>query len=196
MNLPGWADVEFSKRLAEIRQRGEGQHTEFKEDFPEQGHSLCTEVAAFASSGGGTILLGVCNNGDTAGLDGDTEEKRDALIHRAQNLIASVQPPVAYQLALGYDCGCILGIVVENKQSEPVYYYSNRPYKRDGRSSRPATPDEVKSLVWSHPSAEHQQRMEELNYQRAKYFQEHMKQLDEDQAQSMKLMERALLGPR
>jgi predicted HTH transcriptional regulator len=194
MTFPAWADEEFSARLAEMRRAGEGQHAEFKEEFPQQGHSLCTEVAAFASSGGGTILLGVQNNGEVAGLNGSSEEKRDELLQRAQGLIASVQPPVAYQLALGFDVGCILGIIVELKQSEPVYYYSHRPYVRDGRTSRPATPDEVKSRVWDHPSAEHKRKMEELNYQMAKNFQEHMQRLDSDSAEHMAAANRAFLG--
>lgn len=194
MALPGWADEDFSTRLPAIRSGGEGQHAEFKEDFPQQGHSLCTEVAAFASSGGGTILLGARNNGEVAGLNGSTEEIRDELLHRAQNLILSVQPPVAYQLALGYDGGCILGIIVEQKQSEPVYYYQQRPYVRDGRTSRPATPDEVKELVWSHPSSEHKRKMEELQYRILVDNHESLKRLDEQTAAASAESMRAFLG--
>lgn len=194
MSFPGWAHEEFSKQLPSIRSSGEGQHAEFKEDFPQQGHSLCTEVAAFASSGGGTILVGVRNNGDVAGLQGSTEELRDELLHRAQNLILAVQPPVAYQLALGYDSGCILGIVIEKKQSEPIHYYQQRPYVRDGRTSRPATPDEVKELVWSHPSSEHKRKMEELQYRILVDNHESLKRLDEQAASATAESMRALMG--
>ena len=193
MTLPGWADEEFSKRLPNVRAIGEGQQAEFKEEFPQQGHSLCTEVAAFASSGGGTILLGVRNNGEVAGIEGSTEEQRDDLLHRAQNLIVSVQPPVAYQLVLGYDEGCILGIIVEKKQTEPVYYYTQRPYVRDGRTSRPATPGEVKDLVWSHPSSEHKRKMEDLNYQMVKNHQEQMAKIGAADADLTALSRRRFL---
>jgi ATP-dependent DNA helicase RecG len=193
MALPSWANEEFSKSLPTIRKAGEGQTAEFKEEFPQQGHNLCTEVAAFASSGGGIILIGVCNNGDVKGLDGTTEEVRDGLLHRAQSLVAGIQPSVAYQMMIGHDGGCILGILVEKEQSEPVFYYQQRPYVRDGRTSRPATPNEVKELVWSHSSSEHKRQMEELQYRILVDNHEGLKRLDDQAATASAESMRTLL---
>jgi predicted HTH transcriptional regulator len=50
-------------------------------------------------------------------------------------------------------------------QDEPVFYYEYRPYVRDGRRSRPATPDEVKERVWAHPSSEFRREAERLKLQ-------------------------------
>jgi ATP-dependent DNA helicase RecG len=193
MAIPAWANEELSKLLPQIRKAGEGQNAEFKEEFPDQGHSLGTEVAAFATASGGWILLGVHNNGDVAGLDCDSEAKRDALLHRAQNLIATIQPPVNYQLALGYDGGAVLGIIVAENQKEPVYYYQFRPYLRDNRTSRPAGPEEVKELVWSHSSSEHQRKMEELNYRIANDHHETMAKATADQHAVLEDLRRSVL---
>jgi predicted HTH transcriptional regulator len=56
----------------------------------------------------------------------------------------------------------VLGLNIP-KQCEPVFYYDYRPYLRDGSISRPATPDEVKELVWSHPSSEQKRFIEQTN---------------------------------
>ncbi len=194
MTIPAWADEELSKRIAGIRAVGEGQRAEFKEEFPPQGHSLGTEVAAFASSGGGEVLLGVCNNGTVAGLDGDSEEKRDELQQRAHGIIGNVQPGVDYQLRFGFDGGCILAIIVADKQSEPVYYYHQRPYVRVDRTSRPANPEEVKTLVWSHPSSEHKRKMEELQLELLREHQADIAKINEIQRESMQDTMRSLLG--
>jgi predicted HTH transcriptional regulator len=92
MNLPEWAFPDVSARLPEIRQRDEGQDVEFKEDFPKQAHNLGSEIAALATSGGSTILIGVHNNGDVSGLEVATEDDRDDVIHRAQNIVRTVEP--------------------------------------------------------------------------------------------------------
>lgn len=168
MALPGWADPTLSAELAQIGAAGEGPNVEFKQDFPKHNHMLCKEVAAMATSGGGIILLGIQDNGVVSGLDGDTEAKRDELLHTTQNLIAIVQPRVKYTIDFGFDGGCVLGIFIADGQDEPVYYFDHRPYVREGRMSRPATPDEVKTRVWSHPSSEHRKQVQELTLKRVR----------------------------
>ena len=122
-------------------------------------------MAAFATSGGGLILIGVRDDGSVTGL---IEADRDKHYHRAQAIASQVQPRVDCRVSLCFDEGFIVVICVHDKQSEPVYYYEQRAYIRDGRASRPATPDEVKNAVWSHSSSEHKRKMEELKYQMAK----------------------------
>lgn len=165
MSIPSWAVQGMDEVLPEIRARGEGQSCEFKEDFPAQAHELAKEVAAFATSGGGLILLGVDDDGNVIGLD---EANRDKLYHRAQNIASEVQPSVNCDVALCFDEKFIIVITVRDDQSEPVFYYDYRPYIRDGRTSRPATPKEVKDKIWAHLSSEHKKRVEDLNYEIAK----------------------------
>lgn len=169
--IPPWANVELCTKIPEWRKQGEGATLEFKEDFPEQGHTLAREVAAFATSGGGTILIGVHNNGEVSGLAASTEDDRDALVHRAQNIVRTIKPQVKYQTGLASDEGkLILVIAIAADQGEPVFYYQERPYIRDGRESRPAEPNEVKERVWAHPSAEYAKKMQELKYESSRAF--------------------------
>ena len=165
MALPPWAYEDLSKLLPEIRAAGEHHCHEFKAEFPAQAHELAKEVAAFATSGGGLVLIGV---GDDGGVVGLSESDRDQLRLRAQGVVAQVRPRPLFDVTPCYDEGFILAILIRQDQAEPVYYYDHRPYIRDGSQSRPATPDEVKARVWTHPSAEHSRKMEVLQYEQAK----------------------------
>jgi hypothetical protein len=62
---------------------------------------------------------------------------------------------------------------------------------RDGRTSRRATPDEVKDRVWAHPSSDHRRKLEELkqeqlkraadlSHEKALKHQAHLDQISED----------------
>src|SRR6476646_4766966 len=104
MTIPAWADAEYSKQLPEIRVGGEGQHVEFIVDFSDEPREVAKEVAAFATSEGGNILLGVRNDGTVAGLKVDDHDK---ILHRVQGIVRTVQPPAAFTLHLCYDAGFI-----------------------------------------------------------------------------------------
>jgi ATP-dependent DNA helicase RecG len=165
--------------LPKIRGEGEGQAYEFKEDFPAQAHDLAKEAAAFATTGGGLILIGVRDDGSVAGLsDADT----DGLYHRAQRIVEQVSPAVMHRVSLCYDGGVVLVICIHQNQG--------RPYIRVGRTSRPASPDEVKAKILAHPSAEHKKRLEDLNYEIAKnHVEQSAKRIAEADAISLRLIE-------
>lgn len=175
MQLPPWADPELSNELPKLRAKGEGQGIEFKQEFPQQAHTLGESVAAFATSGGGIILIGVHKNGSIAGLHAQDENERDEHVRRAQGIVRTVSPPVNYDIGLACDEGQLILVLKILKQDEPVFYYQYRPYIRDGRISRPAEPEEVKERVWAHPSAEHKRRMEDLQYEQARNHVESIK---------------------
>jgi predicted HTH transcriptional regulator len=150
---PQWADAQLSNELPKLREKGEGQELEFKADFPPQAHDLAMEVASFASSGSGRILLGVADDGSLARLPLQDGALLDAAAQRAVGIVRSVRPDgnAKYQFAL--DDGQTVLCIQIPKQSGPLYYYDGRPYIRDDRVSRRATPDEVKSMVWKHPTS-------------------------------------------
>lgn len=128
---------------------GEGQHDEFKEALPDQGHALGREIAAFATSGGGTIFLGVSDASAVIGLAGlgDPESRVD-FRERVEGIARSVQPAVSLRVDYLDYGGATLCLARVPSGAEPVYYYDHRPYVRIGSQSRPATPAEVKDLIF------------------------------------------------
>lgn len=65
--------------LYRLISKGEGQSLEFKAAVPDVQH-LAREIAAFANSGGGKILLGVRDDGSISGVDGDIGIALDAAL--------------------------------------------------------------------------------------------------------------------
>jgi hypothetical protein len=130
----GVADI-----VSEALAGGEGPFVEFKEAFPDQARRLAEEIAAFSTSGGGVLLLGVDDFGRVVGCDDSRE--------RVEGVLQSVSPqPSATVEVYEHSEGRICVVQVADG-SEPVYYVDNRPYLREGSISRPARPDEVKHLI-------------------------------------------------
>ncbi len=164
--IPKWADAKLSAELPTICESGESSSIEFKDRFPEQGHRLAQELAALATSGGGAVFVGINNNGEIVGVDAPDADSRDDLVERAQGIVSQVRPVLRVEIVLAIRAGNTVLVLRVPRQSEPVFYYDHRPYIRDGRRSRPATPDEVKERVWSHPSSEHKLEEERIHRER------------------------------
>lgn len=148
-DLPHWVDAELSATLGRIVAAGETQSVEFKAQFPKQASDLGKEVAAFATTNAGTIILGIGDDGVVIGLD-DAQNLagRQALVARVEGLCAGgVKPSVTPILRFGLiDSRAVLSIDVP-KGSAPVYYSANIPYLRQLTAARPMTPDEVVEAV-------------------------------------------------
>jgi ATP-dependent DNA helicase RecG len=146
-----WIDQALSTRLPILRAQGEGQELEFKGELPKNAQELGREVAAFATSNAGLILVGVTDEGNLFGIpNGDRPEVRDELSRRVSGVCrAHVKPAVVPEIAFAVEDGRTVMVVSIKKGSEPVYYNNGRPYIRDHSESRPAEPHEVKYLVKS-----------------------------------------------
>ncbi len=82
-DIQDWADAQLSQDLPVLRSRGESQELEYIEALPQNTRELGKEIAAFATSNTGTILLGVSDFGDLIGLEGlESAEKRDQILQR------------------------------------------------------------------------------------------------------------------
>ena len=92
-------------------------------------------------------------------------------------------------------CAYIREVVAEGG-TIGVSYYDFRPYIRDDRRSRPATPDEVKERVWAHPSSEHKRRMEEIKAKQAETLQQMGEDFARQSAERSRMADEALLGRR
>ena len=144
-----WIDEQLSRDLPEIRDRGEGQEVEFKREFPQQTTDLGKEIAAFATSNSGQILIGVEDSGDLQGLENvATPEQRDELLRRVSGICTgSVKPAVTPRIRWAKEGDCVILAISVPKGPEPVYYITGRPYLRHLSESRPAEPHEVVNLI-------------------------------------------------
>lgn len=77
--------------VLEIITRGEDSRHQFKENINNQ-NSLAAEMVAFCNSSGGSILIGVSDNGDIAGLTNEDINRLNQLISNAAS--QSVRPPI------------------------------------------------------------------------------------------------------
>jgi hypothetical protein len=119
------------------------------ETFPTQASDLGKEIAAFATSNSGTILLGVSNDAEVIGLpDAATPAQRDALTIRIEGIAhGQVVPSITPVLDFYSLDEKVVMVLRVPKGSEPVYYCQGRPYLRHLTSSRPGAPHEVKELT-------------------------------------------------
>ena len=149
MKSDGYGDEEELRELLEAAiHGGEGSHYEFKEELPGQAHNLGKEIAAFATSGGGAIFLGISDAAAVIGLEGlEDEEARSDFRERVEGIARVVRPVVTPRIAYLDYGGATLCIVSVPDGGEPVYYYDHRPYVRIGSQSRPAEPEDVKQRI-------------------------------------------------
>lgn len=126
---------------------GEGPRAEFKREFPAQARDLAHEAAAFASTDGGVILLGVDDKGEVAGLpDLTTTNATAAFKARVEGAIRAVEPGVAVSIRFERVGSKTVCVVEVPRGLAAIYYVDSRPYIRVGSESRPAKPAEVDRL--------------------------------------------------
>lgn len=149
MKLPNWVDEQLSNDLPILRSRGEGQHLEFKEMFPQNTRDLAKEIAAFATSNQGTILIGVSDSGDLKGINGAEDQKeRDSILKRLEGICrGTVKPAITPIAKFAYENELVVLVINVPHGKQPVYYSGNTPYVRHLTESRPAEPHEVIDLI-------------------------------------------------
>lgn len=148
MDIEFWADPTLSEQLPAYRRAGEGQGLEFKREMPGQARDLAKEIAAFATSNDGLVLLGIADNGDLIGIPGAEDPKvRDELGRRILGVCTSIKPSIRPTLQWAVEDGIGVLCVRVTKGREPIYYSDQRPYLRDSSISRPAEPNEVVDLI-------------------------------------------------
>jgi len=175
--IPRWADEQISEDMASLREVGENLRVEFKADFPTQIHELAKELAAFGTSGGGFLFIGVNDNCESVGVEASNGDARDELIRRVRGIVSMVKPELKSRIGFAVeDVVCILFVEV-SVQDEPVFYYNGRPYIRNNDESRPATPEEVKESVWAHPSSSIRREEQQIELEKKKHTFESDQQL-------------------
>lgn len=144
MSFPEWADEELSLKLPKLRAQGEGQSLEFKRELGRAGDEIKKEIAAFASTNAGLILIGVDDDGSLVGLsDVDTAKKREQFRAQVEGRARSVSPPVTPAIKYLVEDGKIVLALEVRRGAQPVYYSNNIPYVRHITQAQPADPQEV-----------------------------------------------------
>lgn len=145
MSCPPWIDETLSRELPVLRDRGEDQHREFMRCYPKNGYELSKEIAAFASSNPGIILIGVADDGSLVGIEGvDTPEGRDRLCKRIEGVCSgNVRPAITPVVKFAKEEDAVVLAITIPRGAQPIYYNKNTPYVRHLTQARPADPHEV-----------------------------------------------------
>lgn len=139
-----WADAALSGEIVMIAAAGETQGVEFKAEIPKQVSNLAKEIAGFATSNAGRIVIGIDDDGRISGLDAMAQKSRAKLVERIEGLCAnSVRPAITPGIKFAVYAGKVVMVIEVPKGSAPIYYSANIPYLRQITATRPLTPEEV-----------------------------------------------------
>ena len=122
--------------LSAVTALGEGFTTEFKSSVPSNPRS---EICAFANATGGTILLGVTDEGDIVGI-GD----HNRLKSQVQTTKRSADPPVVVEVE---SVGQVLRVTVPEQHGQP-YSFGGRFYIREGANCQRMSRDETRESFY------------------------------------------------
>jgi ATP-dependent DNA helicase RecG len=134
--------------LLEIIGRDEDGRHQFKANFT-NGTAIAQEIVAFSNSGGGSIFVGVSDDGTFAGL-----QRED--MHRLNNLVSSaasqqVIPPVNPMTEnISTPNGLVMRIIIPNGISKPYMDNNGAIWVKSGADKRKATArEEIQRLYQS-----------------------------------------------
>lgn len=111
--------------LRSILACGEDSRHQFKRDET-NADSIAAELAAFANSGGGLLLLGVEDSGSVTGLDAASVRRLNQLISNAAS--QNIRPPI-HPITENIQTaqGIVIAVTVPDGLSKP---YRNMPFRR------------------------------------------------------------------
>jgi len=135
--------------LIPVIMQGEGRTIDFMVEFPGNASHLRDAIAAFATTEGGRVFLGVNNQGDVVGLPNlEQPQARDNLQQRIRGLLGSISPRPEVRIDFfSDDRGACIAVITIPKGPSPIYLSGSVPYIRDMDQSRPATAEEIQRLV-------------------------------------------------
>src|SRR5574337_389638 len=123
--------------LLQILARGEDSRHQFKRDET-NADSVAAELAAFANSGGGLLLLGADDNGSVCGLDAANVRRLNQLISNAAS--QNVRPPI-HPITENIQTaqGVVIAVTVPDGLSKPYLDGQGRIWIKSGSDKRHVT---------------------------------------------------------
>jgi ATP-dependent DNA helicase RecG len=123
--------------LFQVLARGEDSRHQFKRDAT-NADSVAAELAAFANSGGGKLILGVADDGLVTGLDATSVRRLNQLIGNAAS--QHVRPPV-HPLTENVQTvqGLVMVVTVPDGLAKPYVDHQGRIWVKQGADKRHVT---------------------------------------------------------
>ena len=123
--------------LLQILARGEDSRHQFKRDET-NADSIAAELAAFANSGGGLLLLGADDDGNVSGLDAVDVRRLNQLISNAAS--QNVRPPIhPITENIRTARGLVIAVTVPDGLSKPYVDNQGRIWVKSGSDKRHVT---------------------------------------------------------
>jgi len=146
-----------TKDLQYLINQGEGLRMEFKDAKDSVPSSFYETVVSFSNTDGGTILLGVDDDGIVKGINPDAEVDLTKNIITALNSRDCIDPPVYVQpFCINLPDGKVM--VIQIAASSQIHNYSGTIYSRDFESDLDIT--------------KNQQRLSDLYLRKRNFFTE------------------------
>lgn len=123
--------------ISELLKQGENASIEFKE-IVARPESLAKEIVAFANTQGGTLLLGVADNGKIIGIS-DDKNHEEYLANIARNNVIPV-------IDITIENKAIIAVSIPKGKDKPYQTLSNQFLIRIGSTNRVATQAELMRL--------------------------------------------------
>lgn len=105
-----------------LAQTGEGTYLEFKRTVP-SAEKIAREIAAFANTSGGTLLVGVDDDKTLVGVEGYQEE--EFLLNKAAHTLCQPNVPISIEV-VHYGERDLLVIRVPEAEVKPVFVKSEK----------------------------------------------------------------------
>lgn len=132
-----------------LAQTGEGTFLEFKRTIP-SAEKIAREIAAFANTNGGTLLIGVDDDKSLVGVDGYQEE--EFLLNQAANQLCEPKVVITIEV-VHFGERDLLVIKVPEADKKPVFVRNktaSKVYVRDKDRNRVASRERVEILKKKH----------------------------------------------
>ncbi len=154
--------VEGQDKILSLISQGEGPSIEFKEGVPaepnNERYGVCKTIAAFANGLGGTILLGVADDGSIKGVPDPlkTRNSIDAITNWIKNIVSPLPDfdvqaeEVLYSDELGLIVRSNVIVISVGPGSLPPYGIKpGKPeyFVRRGATTFPAAPEQLRNIV-------------------------------------------------
>lgn len=123
-----------TEELEILIKQGEGYNIEFKRAIPSKASDLADEICAFANAAGGTVIIGIEDNGNTVGVTMD-----NTMRSRLQNVLNTIEPRIEVAVQeLTRDGKTVLCLRCKSGKEKP-YIVSGSIFVRNGPNSEKIT---------------------------------------------------------